>query len=82
MDELAGFDYVEAEAGSDGGVYCVAAALEDVDADLSGDWVSSSDCAVLNDDFVFVGSPDATGVHEFKPLTNAVSLVADALIGV
>ena len=76
------FDYVETEAGGNGGVDRVAATLEDVDADLSGDGVSSSDCAVLNDDFVFVRSPDAIGVHEFKPPTNVVSLIADASIDV
>ena len=66
------FDHVEAETSGDGGVNRVSAALEDVDADLCGDGVSGGDGAVLDDDFVFVGSPDAMGVHKFKSPTNAI----------
>ena len=58
-------DDVEAEAGGEGGVHGVSAALEDVDADLGGDGVCSGDGAVLDDDLVLVRTPDAACVQPF-----------------
>ena len=58
-------DDIEAEAGGDGGVHCVSAALEDVDSDLGGDRVRSRDGAVLDDDLVLVRPPDAACVQFF-----------------
>ena len=58
-------DHVEAEAGGDGGVHGVSAALEDVDADLGGDGVRGGDGAVLDDDLVLVRPPDAACVQVF-----------------
>ena len=56
-------DDVEAEAGCDGGVHGVSAALEDVDADLGGDRVRSGDGTVLDDDLVLVRPPYAACVQ-------------------
>ena len=67
-------DHVEAEAGGDGGVHGVSAALKDVDADLGGDRVRGGDGAVLDDDLVPVRTPDAAYVQ--RPISPSTTWAA------
>ena len=59
-------DHVETEAGRDGGVHGIPAALEDIDADLGGNRVRGGDGAVLNDDLILVRPPDASCVQPMR----------------